>query len=120
MYGDTVLDPFSGTGTTTYAAMTYGRNSVYMDIDEELYQSSLDQLGADSQVDSMNQDLLLRLKDHEDYVSQQQNLFFKYRNDILNSPVKSNQEKLIQPYLIKDLKSTKDKIKLSYTAFKGA
>ena len=120
MYGDTVLDPFSGTGTTTYAAMTYGRNSVYIDIDEELYQSTLDLLSADSQVDNMNQDLLLRLKDHEDYVSQQQNLFFKYRNDLLNTPVKSNQEKLIQPYLIKELKSTKDKIKLSYTAFKGA
>ena len=100
--------------------MTYGRKSVYIDIDEELYQSTLDLLSADSQVDNMNQDLLLRLKDHEDYVSQQQNLFFKYRNDILNTPVKSNQEKLIQPYLIKELKSTKDKIKLSYTAFKGA
>jgi DNA modification methylase len=120
MYGDTVLDPFSGTGTTSYAAMCYGRNSVYVDIDQELRQSSLTDLSATEQVDLMNQDIRARIKTHEDYVAQQQTLFFKYRNDIINSPVKSNQEKLLQPYLIKDLKSTKDKIKVSYSPFKGA
>jgi len=31
--GDTVLDPFSGTGTTTLAAMQHGRNSVGYEID---------------------------------------------------------------------------------------
>lgn len=32
-YGDTVLDPFSGTGTTNVAALRCGRNSVGVDID---------------------------------------------------------------------------------------
>jgi modification methylase len=32
--GDTVLDPFLGTGTTTSAAMRYGRNSIGFEIDE--------------------------------------------------------------------------------------
>ncbi len=32
-YGDTVLDPFLGTGTTTAAAMILGRNSAGMEID---------------------------------------------------------------------------------------
>ena len=100
--------------------MTFGRNSIYVDIDKELRQSSLKELSASDQIEIMNQDVLLRLKNHEDYVSQQQNLFFKYRNDIINSPVKSNQEKLLQPFLIKDLISTKDKIKVSYIPFKGA
>ena len=36
--GDTVLDPFSGTGTTTIAAINCGRNSVGYEIDE-LYAS---------------------------------------------------------------------------------
>lgn len=31
--GDTVLDPFSGTGTTTVAAMHYGRNSIGFEVD---------------------------------------------------------------------------------------
>ncbi len=35
-YGDTVLDPFVGTGTTTLAAMVAGRNSVGYDRDGEL------------------------------------------------------------------------------------
>jgi site-specific DNA-methyltransferase (adenine-specific) len=34
-HGDTVLDPFSGTGTTMVAAMKAGRNSIGVDIDPE-------------------------------------------------------------------------------------
>jgi len=34
-YGDIVLDPFCGTGTTMIAALRYGRNSIGIDIDPE-------------------------------------------------------------------------------------
>jgi len=34
-HGDTVLDPFCGTGTTMIAALRYGRNSIGIDIDLE-------------------------------------------------------------------------------------
>ncbi len=34
-YGDTVLDPFCGTGTTNLAAMRCGRNSIGVDIDQD-------------------------------------------------------------------------------------
>ncbi len=34
-HGDTVLDPFCGTGTTMIAALRYGRNSIGVDIDPE-------------------------------------------------------------------------------------
>ena len=34
-YGDTVLDPFCGTGTTMIASLRYGRNSIGIDIDSE-------------------------------------------------------------------------------------
>ena len=33
--GDTVLDPFCGSGTTMIAALRYGRNSIGIDIDPE-------------------------------------------------------------------------------------
>jgi len=33
--GDTVLDPFSGTGTTTVAAIAFGRNSISYEIDDQ-------------------------------------------------------------------------------------
>ena len=34
-HGDTVLDPFCGTGTTMIASLRYGRNSIGIDIDPE-------------------------------------------------------------------------------------
>jgi len=38
--GDTVLDPFLGTGTTMLAAAQYGRNSVGVEVDEEYFLSA--------------------------------------------------------------------------------
>ncbi|MGH9829989.1 MAG: DNA-methyltransferase [Blastocatellia bacterium] len=38
--GDTVLDPFLGTGTTTIAAAKWGRNSIGVEIDDEYYRSA--------------------------------------------------------------------------------
>jgi DNA modification methylase len=35
--GDTVLDPFMGTGTTTVAASQWGRNSIGIEIDEHYF-----------------------------------------------------------------------------------
>ena len=34
-HGDTVLDPFCGTGTTMIASLRYSRNSIGIDIDPE-------------------------------------------------------------------------------------
>jgi modification methylase len=39
--GDTVIDPFLGTGTTTIAAAKWGRNSIGYEIDEHYYQLAL-------------------------------------------------------------------------------
>jgi DNA modification methylase len=38
--GDTVLDPFMGTGTTNLAAARWGRNSIGIEIDPKYYQYS--------------------------------------------------------------------------------
>lgn len=38
--GDTVLDPFCGTGTTLVAALRTGRNSIGIEIDNEYYQKT--------------------------------------------------------------------------------
>lgn len=42
--GDTVLDPFCGTGTTILAAMRANRNSIGVEIDPEYCQSALGRL----------------------------------------------------------------------------
>jgi DNA modification methylase len=45
--GDTVLDPFLGTGTTSLAAATWGRNSVGVEVDEHYFDMAVSRL-ADS------------------------------------------------------------------------
>jgi hypothetical protein len=42
LYGETVLDPFAGTGTTSLAAMVTGRNSVSIDADASYYHAFVD------------------------------------------------------------------------------
>lgn len=64
--GDTVLDPFLGTATTTYAAMASQRHSVGMEIDPELAAASPgDTLGLRS---SLNSRIADRFQAHLRYV----------------------------------------------------
>lgn len=46
--GDTVLDPFMGTGTTTVAAAKWGRNSVGYEIDRHYYGLALKRINAET------------------------------------------------------------------------
>ncbi|MDR1934927.1 MAG: site-specific DNA-methyltransferase [Candidatus Accumulibacter sp.] len=43
--GDTVLDPFMGTGTTTVAAGRWGRNSIGVEVDPEYFRMSKSRIG---------------------------------------------------------------------------
>ena len=47
-YGDTVLDPFCGTGTTMLAAMKTGRNSIGVEIDPKYCEMTLHRLRSDA------------------------------------------------------------------------
>ena len=47
-HGDTVLDPFCGTGTTMLAALKTGRNSIGVDIDPEYCRMALHRLDSES------------------------------------------------------------------------
>jgi DNA modification methylase len=42
--GDTVLDPFLGTGTTTVAAARCGRNSIGVEVDSDYYQMAFERI----------------------------------------------------------------------------
>jgi DNA modification methylase len=46
--GDTVLDPFLGTGTTTVAAAKWGRNSVGYEVDEHYYDLAIKRIQRDT------------------------------------------------------------------------
>lgn len=46
--GDTVLDPFMGTGTTNLAAAKWGRNSIGIEVDDKYFKMATDRLERDS------------------------------------------------------------------------
>ena len=64
--GDVVLDPFLGTGTTVAAAMTSGRNSIGIEIDESF--SNVVCSITNQIVDFSNEYLLDRLLRHFTFI----------------------------------------------------
>jgi DNA modification methylase len=103
--GDTVLDPFLGTGTTTAAAIASGRNSIGYEIDRSL-KNVIDRI-KDVIVDSSRQLIRKRLAKHIEFVIQRRktNGRFKYDNLHYGFPVTTMQEKellLNDPLKIKE------------------
>ena len=91
--GDTVLDPFTGTGTTLDAAQATARNGVGVELDESflpLVRSSLMALPA-----SANAFNRARLTRHVDFVAQREAEVgpLKYNNDYYGFPVVTSQER---------------------------
>lgn len=59
--GDTVLDPFMGTGTTNVAAAKWGRNSVGIEVDPQYFEMSAKRL--DSETPKLISDRIIRIHD---------------------------------------------------------
>ena len=93
--GDVVLDPFLGTGTTTAAAMTSGRNSIGVEIDES-FQNVLCPIAQDI-VNFSNTYLQDRVLKHLAFVKNRiQNAKpLKYTNTYYGFPVVTSQEQFI-------------------------
>ncbi|HBF34016.1 TPA: modification methylase, partial [Candidatus Sumerlaeota bacterium] len=92
--GDTVLDPFGGTGTTALAAVAAERNSVLVEIDPTLTKIAQNSLKEDA-IATGNATIETRLKNHRRYVEEKGAEFFKYQNEPHGFPVKTRQEKNI-------------------------
>jgi len=90
---DTVLDPFWGTGTTTFAAITAGRNSIGYEIDGVL-EKVIDR-NQETIIELSSQALHDRLTRHIEFVRQrlQSGGRFKYSNAHYGFPVITAQEK---------------------------
>ena len=106
--GDVVLDPFLGTGTTTKAAMTSGRNSIGVEIDAS-FQHVLRPM-ADLMVDFSNGYLSDRLQRHFAFVENRiQNAgALKYTNKHYGCPVVTSQEQFILLNGLKEVRTSKD------------
>jgi modification methylase len=98
--GDLVLDPFLGTGTTTFAAMTSARNSIGYEIDPGLQETICRSAG--DIISFSNDYIRKRLRKHTDFLFDRMKAKtdFKYENKRYGFPVKTSQEREI---LISDL-----------------
>ncbi|UJG42911.1 MAG: site-specific DNA-methyltransferase [Candidatus Heimdallarchaeum endolithica] len=89
--GDTVLDPFLGTGTTTLAAITSCRNSIGVEIDKNFKSIILESIRKVK--DFANGYIDNRLQTHLAFVQQKEETHsFKHRNSVYGFPVMTAQE----------------------------
>lgn len=91
--GDTVLDPFLGTGTTTFAAMASCRNSVGFEVEPNFREPIHSQLH--TVVAFSNEHIRNRIKSHIDFIEDRAKTkgAFKHKNKHYGFPVVTRQEK---------------------------
>ena len=106
--GDTVLDPFLGTGTTMWAAMAAGRNSIGYEMDVGLRKSILSM--GDDLVKLSNDIINDRISSHLEFVQKRYETKggFKYVNHHYNFPVVTRQEKELLLNCVLNIAKDKD------------
>ena len=105
---DTVLDPFLGIGTTMYAAMTAGRNSIGFELDINLCDSIRSNIN--SIVFYSNELINNRLSSHLSFLNEKYRTGkeFKYLNKPYGFPVVTNQEKELIINSVAGIKETNE------------
>ncbi|PSQ16993.1 modification methylase [Halobacteriales archaeon QS_8_69_26] len=108
VYGDTVLDPFWGTGTTSLAAMVAARDSVGYEIEPEFARAFDDRVDA---VPDHSRDVVEeRLADHRAFVAERraEGDDFGYEAEHYDFLVRTKQERRIRLYAVERMKETAD------------
>ncbi|SFG42832.1 DNA modification methylase [Halopelagius inordinatus] len=108
VYGDTVLDPFWGTGTTSLAAMVAGRNSVGVEL-ERAFVDAFDRRAADAP--ELSRDVVgRRLDDHRAFVERrrEEGETFDYDSERYDFPVTTKQERSLSLYVVGDVTETEE------------
>lgn len=93
LQGDTVLDPFMGTGTTAIASIICNRNSIGYEIDETFADGIIENIVSLS-IPAMNKIIEQRIEGHKLFIENRlaEDKEIKHRNDNLNVPVVTSQE----------------------------
>ena len=92
VYGDTVLDPFLGTGTTMLAAMATGRDSIGYEIDQNFSIPIKNRIVEErNKLNNYNVD---RISNHLNFIQTytQEKKALKYNNKYFSFPVMTKQE----------------------------
>lgn len=112
--GDTVLDPFAGTGTTLLAAMASGRNSIGLDIDPTFVDFSISAMQKEPQL--LNQCTEVRLQEHRRFIEalSSEQLAKCYQNENYPFFVKTRQEMKVYFPLISESRPIRDGVECYY------
>jgi DNA modification methylase len=105
IYGDTVCDPFWGTGTTTLAAMLAARNSVGYELDGDLRAAFADRL--EGLPERSTERASERLAAHREWVSQRRadGDDLGYEAVHYDTAVRTKQERQLRLYTVADVAS---------------
>jgi DNA modification methylase len=106
VYGDTVLDPFWGTGTTSVAALVAGRDSIGVERDPEFAEVFDDRVGT---VPELSRRIARsRLADHRAFVEERREAgaTVGYDADHYDFPVTTKQEVPIRLYAVDSVDAT--------------
>ncbi len=108
VHGDTVLDPFWGTGTTTVAAMLAGRNSMGWEVDHDLVHAFDERL--DGITDRSRERGHERLRRHREFVETEraEGRAFDYEAEHYDVPVRTKQERGIRLYSVDEVTGEMD------------
>ncbi|GAD52667.1 LOW QUALITY PROTEIN: modification methylase MthZI [Halarchaeum acidiphilum MH1-52-1] len=114
--GDTVLDPFWGTGTTTLAAMAAARASVGYELDAGLVDGFDDRLhGIEEFTADVARD---RLERHREFVRDTE-ASFDYDATHYDTPVKTKRERDIRLYRVRDIEREAKRYRTSHEPIEG-
>lgn len=115
VYGDTVLDPFWGTGTTTLAAMAAGRHSVGKELDESFI-SEFDQR-LETVAERTATTVGRRLAAHESFIADRQanGETVGYEAENYEFSVMTKQEQPIRFYRIEHIEHKEGSYRVSHT-----
>ncbi len=117
--GDTVLDPFLGTGTSLLAAIASDRNSIGIEWDVHFRDVIVSSLQNTCQ--SMNTFIQKRLDNHRSFIKEYQKTKpVKYKNIHYHFPVMTKQETKLKLNYIKDITLVaNDEIIVSHTEYES-
>ena len=116
--GDTILDPFLGTGTTMWAAMTAARNSIGFEMDQGFKNDIRSKAG---DILPLSDEIIAhRIDNHLEFVHKRSATKgeLKYRNKHYHFPVVTKQEieLLLNPVVKFELDKDEEKFKLHYAS----
>jgi len=108
--GDTVMDPFLGTGSTLFAAMASCRNSIGVEIDQHFQKMIISEVK--TVVQSLNNIIACRLQNHLLFVKEYENTKgnMKHMNMQYHFPVVTRQETDISIHYLKEIQVIDDTI----------